>query len=410
MSNRVKYLILGAGPSGLTLAEQLKRNNENDFLVLEKETVPGGLCRSEWVDDGPLDIGGGHILDVRRPKVNELIFEYMPENEWNLFDRDSSIHFRDGYVGHPFESNIWQMDIEDQVEFLESIAEAGCIKNTPMPEKFVEWIHWKLGDKVANEYMIPYNQKMFGDNLDELGTYWLEKLPDVSFRDTLRSCLERKPYGKQPGHSSFYYPKTAGYGEVFERIGKALGDKLILGTQVISMELMEGDLKKVKCSDDNEYLAEKVVTTIPWKSYELIGFDEKIVGSIENLKSTAVDIEYFSENMDTSAHWIYEPNPEVSYHRILVRHNFALGSKGHWTETRSERVALKKREGSYHYMNEYAYPLNTIGKPELMKRLLSYMKGLGIIGLGRWGEHNHYNSDVVMELAMNLAHRLINER
>ena len=36
--------------------------------------------------------------------------------------------------------------------------------------------------------------KMFGEELDALGTYWLEKLPNVSFDETLLSCLNRKPY------------------------------------------------------------------------------------------------------------------------------------------------------------------------------------------------------------------------
>ena len=70
-----------------------------------------------------------------------------------------------------------------------------------MPEKFVDWIYWKLGEKIAEDYMIPYNQKMFGKELNLLGTYWLEKLPNVSFEETLLSCLTKKPYGKDPGHT-----------------------------------------------------------------------------------------------------------------------------------------------------------------------------------------------------------------
>lgn len=42
----MKYLILGAGPAGLAFATALKNNNIDDFLVLEKENQPGGLCRS----------------------------------------------------------------------------------------------------------------------------------------------------------------------------------------------------------------------------------------------------------------------------------------------------------------------------------------------------------------------------
>ena len=59
------------------------------------------------------------------------------------------------------------------------------------------------------------------------------------------------------------------------------------------------------------------------------------------------------------------------------------------------------------YMNQYAYPLNTIRKPEIMKKLLAWSKEQGVIGLGRWGEHQHYNSDVTVDLAMKLADKLV---
>ena len=57
-------------------------------------------------------------------------------------------------------------------------------------------------------------------------------------------------------------------------------------------------------------------------------------------------------------------------------------------------------------MNEYAYPLNTIDKPQIMDKLLKAAKQNGIYGLGRWGEHSHFNSDVVVERAMKLAEEL----
>ena len=78
----MKYIIIGAGPGGLTLANRLMEKGERDFLVLEKEEEAGGLCRSREVDDSPLDIGGGHFLDVRRPHVNEFLFQFLPKEEW----------------------------------------------------------------------------------------------------------------------------------------------------------------------------------------------------------------------------------------------------------------------------------------------------------------------------------------
>ena len=395
-----KYLILGAGPAGLTVANKLKEKGETDFLLVEKEDEVGGLCRSKEVDGTDLDIGGGHILDVRRPEVNEFLFSYMPKEEWNIFDRDSKIHYKDSYLDHPFESNIWQMELEDQLDFIESISKAGCVKGETKPEKFVEWINWKLGEKVTEEYMLPYNQKMFGEDLDQLGTYWLEKLPDVSFRETLQSCLEHKPYGKEPGHAQFYYPKKYGYGELWLRMGKAVEDNLLLNARVMTLDVSK---KEIVLEDGTVIEFETLITTIPWTCFTLENVDEKILEMIGKLKHTSVDIEYFEDNLDTTSHWIYEPNPEISYHRILVRPNFFPISKGYWTETNKDRVHLKKKEGTYHYLNEYAYPLNTIGKNEIMAELLSYMKDRNVIGLGRWGEWQHYNSDLTVKLAMDLV-------
>ena len=46
----MKFLILGAGPAGLTFANRLLQNGIDDFLVLEKENEAGGLCRSRETD------------------------------------------------------------------------------------------------------------------------------------------------------------------------------------------------------------------------------------------------------------------------------------------------------------------------------------------------------------------------
>ncbi len=404
--HKIKYLILGAGPAGLSCARTLIDWGETSVLVLEKENTAGGLCRSELVDGSPLDIGGGHFLDVRRPKVNEFLFRFMPEEEWELYERDSRIEVDGNMIGHPFEANIWQMPLEKQVDYLESIAKAGCNSGVAIPSKFVDWITWKLGDKIAEDYMIPYNRKMFADELNELGTYWLEKLPDVSFKETLLSCLTHKPYGTQPGHAQFYYPKKYGYGEVWERLADSMKEHMVYNSPVKEMDF---ESKTVICKDGNVYQAEVIITTIPWTSFsDIKGIPAEMKTDIRNLKHSAVEIRYAGQKLDTKAQWIYYPEEKLPYHRILVRHNFCKESKGYWMETRRERVNLFAPEDNvYSYMNEYAYPLNTIEKPRIMESLLAFAKEKQIYGLGRWGEHNHYNSDVTVERAIQLAEELL---
>ena len=400
---KMKYLILGAGPSGLTLANRLKQMGETSFFVLEKEKEAGGLCRSTQVDGSPFDIGGGHFLDVRRPKVNEFLFQFMPEEEWEKFDRDSRSAVNGDVISHPIEANIWQMKLENQVEYLKSIAVAGCNLKEEMPQEFVSWIYWKLGDKIAENYMIPYNQKMFGEDLNQLGTYWLEKLPNVSFEETLLSCLTKKAYGEQPGHAQFFYPKKYGYGELWLRMAEEIKGQIKYDASVHAIDF---DTNTVTTKEGETYSADVIISTIPWMEFaKITGMPQELKEKIGHLKYSSVQTAYFPDNLDTEAQWVYYPDPELSYHRILVRHNFCNGSKGYWTECNSTRVD-ETTESTFQYMNQYAYPLNTIGKPEIMKELLEWAKTRRVYGLGRWGEHQHYNSDLVVELALKMAEEL----
>lgn len=82
--------------------------------------------------------------------------------------------------------------------------------------------------------------------------------------------------------------------------------------------------------------------------------------------------------------------------------------EGYWTETRMERVNMftKENDTGIRFVNEYAYPLNTIGKQERMKELLDWCEAHYVYGLGRWGEHQHHNSDVTVEKALRLIEKL----
>lgn len=399
-----KYIVLGAGPAGLVFANKLKDVGEISFVVLEKESEAGGLCRSQNVDGFPFDIGGGHFLDNKYPEVNEYLFQFIPESEWTLYNRDSQIRIRDNFISHPIEANIWQMDFEDQVTYLKSIAVAGCNTGENIPLKFVDWIYWKLGKKIADDYMIPYNQKIFGKNLNILGTYWLEKLPAVSFEETLLSCLRKKAYGMQPGHAQFYYPKKYGYGELWLRMADRIKDHIVYHTNITEIDF---DNMTVVDNSGNDYKADKIITTIPWTCIKkLIGMPTPVIEEVRRLRYASIQTDYYPDDLSTDAHWIYYPNPDLAYHRILVRHNFCSGSHGYWTETNLDRRNLIGEPSIFSYINEYAYPLNTLEKPQIMKHVLEFAKERNVYGLGRWGEHEHYNSDVAVNRAFALFKKI----
>ena len=243
--------------------------------------------------------------------------------------------------------------------------------------------------------MLPYNSKMFGEQLNELGTYWLDKLPNVSFEETLRSCIQHKAYGKEPGHSKFYYPRNYGYGELWRRMADNLGEHILFNHKVFAL-----DKGVVMTNSGVKFKADKIISTIPWDSFKINGMPEQLECDLKQLKHIGVTIEYIKEDYRTDAHWIYEPSLEIPYHRILLRKNFCSNSFGYWTETNNSRYLMGPEK--IFYVNEYAYPLNTLHKNQIMQTVLKWARANNIFGLGRWGEHQHYNSDVTVERALNL--------
>ena len=394
----VRFCILGAGPSGLSFGRELMRNGVDSFVILEAESVPGGLCRSEIVDGFPIDIGGGHFLDVKRKVVLDFLFEIMPETEWNRFLRVARLRIRNQEIDHPIESNLWQLPIDDQVEFLVSIAHAGCVKGTKEPEKFDEWIKWKFGELISNEYMLPYNEKIWSIPIQEIGAYWLYKLPSVSFRETIKSCLKKQPQGILSAHGAFYYPKHYGYGEVWRRMGCELGERLRLNCPVTAIDTDHRVINRSIKTD-------MIVNTIPWSTWLRIGaIPRNFQREINQLKYASIDVDYHPDNVDSKAHWIYEPSNKISYHRLLLRPNFIDGAHGHWTETNVER---SPQTTEFRHRNIYAYPINTIGKPEIVERILTWSKRKNILPLGRWGLWEHMNSDVAVQKAIEAARNVV---
>ena len=190
-------------------------------------------------------------------------------------------------------------------------------------------------------------------------------------------------------------------------MAEAIEGHVKYGTDVIELDLHH---RRIRMSDGEYCEAEKIITTIPWNSlWKITGLPEDLQNAVKMLKHSSIETRYISGYLQTDAQWLYIPDEKKPFHRILVRHNFCQGSRGYWLETRKERVSMYQEQAVFAYMNEYAYPLNTIDKPQIMKRLLDFASERQIYGLGRWGEHCHYNSDVVVGLAMKLSEKIGHE-
>src|SRR3954470_6021868 len=113
----VDTLVLGAGISGLTFAYTLReRQRDADVLVLERENVPGGLCRSFHVGGFTWDCSG-HFLHFKDPAYRTWVADLL-KGELLEIEKRTYIDWRGHRIDFPFQKNIHQLPLPDFLECL----------------------------------------------------------------------------------------------------------------------------------------------------------------------------------------------------------------------------------------------------------------------------------------------------
>lgn len=387
----IKYLIIGGGITGVSLARMLQMGGETDFLVLEAEVTAGGLCRSKKIGKHYLDIGGGHFLYSKFPEVYDFIFSHIPKEEFNYYDRVTKVRLDNCYIDYPVESNLWQLPVEDQIKYLISVIKAGEINNKKEPKNYEEWMRWKLGDLIAEKYMIPYNQKIWGVKPKQMAVDWLHKIPKVDITEILEYSLKKEAdVSKYPSHPGFYYPKHGGFELIFTAIYEKVKNSVVLKSPVRKLVFKDG-----YWIVNDKYVADNVINTAPWpRLFKALGSPKKLKKHFENLKSTSLVVSLWEEDFNHNWHWLYDPDLTHLNHREFYINNFSESSarNGMYTETNKKRWPGKnkfQRGGKlplYEYVNREAYPIPVIGHIQSITKILSFYKQKNLFGLGRWGQ------------------------
>jgi len=392
-----RYVILGAGPAGLAFGASLLRGGETSFIILEKEDEAGGLCRSETVDGFPLDIAGCHLLDHSNAAATDFVFSFLPKEEWQLHERYNCVQIGEHRIGYPFESHIWQLPRAERERYLAAMRQAPARRGEARPDNLYDWAYWNFGDAMAEDYFIPYNEKIWSYDLKQIGTYWMHKLPPVSYEDVLESCEKGRSPGKFAAHKHFYYPKQHGFGEAFLCMANFLSGHIVYRCTVDRLDWRERVI-------NGRYRAETVVNTTPWPAIDA-DFPNEIRREIAKLRCTGLDVTYHPGNPGTDSQAIYYPDRALPHHRAIFRSNYNAHWPGYWTETNALRNAPNMCEIQFH--SDFAYPINTIEKPAALEALLRWGRENRILGLGRWGEWEYINCDVAICRALRLADSLL---
>lgn len=403
------YLIIGAGVTGITLCKKLREKGIENIAVLEAGSEVGGLCKTKNIDGNILDIGGGHFFHTKHQEIFDYIFKYLPKEEFNYYKRVSKIEIENATIDYPIESNIWQLPMKKQVDYIISVIRNGEAAGTAEPHNYEEWIRWKLGNKICDNYMIPYNEKLWGVSPSEMDIDWLYKIPRVDVEEVLQYCLERRQdVNKFPAHVHFFYPKRGGFQRIVDAIAKDEMDKILLDVKVDKLEFKEG-----RWIINGLYEARNVINTAPWKDlYAALGSPAELEDAFSKIRYNRIVVSLCEHEYEHDWHWRYIPDMTQRHHREFYIKNFAQDSKKNniYIETSLERHINKTGKQNYgtaeDFCTDAAYPIPVIGHHAAINKILQHYKSRNLFGVGRWGQHEYQNADVSMYEAIKFVDRL----
>lgn len=408
---KYKYLIIGAGISGLSLARLLQLRGESRFLLLEKEGIPGGLCRTKIINNHVLDIGGGHLFLAKNNEVFDFVFSHIPKTAFNYYERLTKVEIEGGLIDYPVEASLWQIPVDKRSEYLLSLEEAGELNNKKEPTDFSQWVYWKLGKKIAENYMIPYNKKIWGIDPKEMDIDWLHKIPRFN-PDKIRQSFKTKALGHSeiPSHKTFYYPIEGGFQRISDAISKHINKNIICDCPVFSLKRANGAWVV-----NNEFEADMIINTAPWPALrQALDIPQNLWPALEKLRSNSIVISLIENPYDHHNHWHYIPDMSIRHHRELFIHNFSpnSGKGGLFVETNSARwkrgepVSRFCVKPIFEFVNDFSYPIPVIGHANAIKTILDYYQKDNLFGLGRWGQWSYLNVDDCIYEAIKLAKRI----
>ncbi len=145
--NKINTVIIGAGFSGLSAAHILEKN----YIILEKDTRPGGYARSENIRGFTFD-WTGHLLHFRNERAKKFILKNV-KTKLNVLKRNSFIYSNNTFTSYPYQTNMYGLPYkiieENLIGFLYSKT-TGISK-----ENFKKWAISTFGKGIAKNFMLP---------------------------------------------------------------------------------------------------------------------------------------------------------------------------------------------------------------------------------------------------------------
>jgi protoporphyrinogen oxidase len=216
-------IVIGAGPAGLTAAYALMKAGRSG-IVLESDSVVGGIARTVERDGYRFDIGG-HRFFSKVKQIEELWDEMLGEPMLRR-PRMSRIFYGGKFYDYPLRASnaLRNMGLLRAASCMMSYGKARLLPNRD-PKNYQEWVTNKFGAKLFDMFFRSYTEKVWGIPCSQIGADWAaQRIKGLSLAEAVRNAIfgARKNGGVVTTLiDEFKYPRH-GPGQLWENVTRTI--------------------------------------------------------------------------------------------------------------------------------------------------------------------------------------------
>ena len=421
----VDFLIIGAGVCGLGASTRVNQISDKTWLMVEKDSGPGGLSRTLEEDGFRVDYGGhvGHNhLKIVDDIMQAAVGPYDGEN-WSNLKRVSHVIMEDGgevrKVPYPFQKNLKYLSDASMKECLRGLINRD---QRVSPENFKDWILSNFGEGIADKFMNAYNFKVWAHPLEMMAHDWVsDRVAKIDAYEAVKNVLEDEENSQWGPNNFFNYP-VKGTGEIYKNMAKMLPSKNQLYNT--SVDKIDKENKVATLSNGTQVKYNFLVSTMP---LDILMPMVDMVPDMNKLRHSSTNVILFGfegkcPNSDSC--WIYFPGSDVPFYRATVFSNYSPEntpdpdkyyslmlevSESDFKPVNQETLledcleACKKMgmvsEGSnlvktIRERAQYGYPTPALGTRKYVRDTRRELKKSGIYSIGRFGAYMYSISNM----------------
>jgi len=439
-----KIVIIGAGPTGLGAAYQLKELGYTNFELYERSPHIGGLASSFTDSAGFTWDIGGHVM-FSHYKYYDDVFDKLMGSDFQLNNRECWVRMFDTWVPYPFQNNIRYLPKQVTYECLSGLVKAQTQSDPKAATNFKEFIDAVFGPGIVRHFMEPYNFKVWAHPAEMMNKEWIgERVAVLDVDRAIRNVvLQSDDFGWGP-NNQFKFPLFGGTGEFYRRFEKPLEGHVHLNKTVDFINLLK---KEVRFKDGQIVKYDKLISAMPLDKLcndvlngEVPREIKKATAALRHSGGYMVGIG-IEQPCPSTKSWMYFPEDNCPFYRVTYlsnyspsmtpdnKHYYSLLCETSYSEFKpvdSKRIVEDTIRGlinagliseddqkdivdTWTYHADYSYPTPSVERDGILSQAIPFLEHHGIFSRGRFGmwKYEVSNTDHTLMQGVELANRLV---